>query len=214
MLAHARPRDPATQQPSNPATQQQKLIPHSLFERLPEVLRRPTAETWGEGLEVFHNPNALIPLPRKFFSHAADSVLMPDGQIESLVPDFHPYMSYSMCLPVESLQIVQDVDGITVDALTAHEFDQMKQLTEKEALFLENFAEEVEWLGDRDRGFVASVLHDFVDNDWSFVVLARDSAGEFRPIEIVCDLPDRLSARDAAVRAIARHKTDGTVAEA
>lgn len=24
-------------------------------------------ETWGEGILVYHNPNALIPLPRDFF---------------------------------------------------------------------------------------------------------------------------------------------------
>jgi hypothetical protein len=179
-----------------------------------DIRQRPTAETWGEGLEVFHNPNAVIPLPRQFFSQAADSVLLPDGQIESLVPEFHPYMSHSMCLPVESLPIVHDVDGVTVDALTAHEFNQLKNLTEEDALLLEKFAEEVEWLGDRDRECIASVLHDFADNDWNFVVLARDQAGEFRPIEIVCSLPDRPLARDSAVRAIARHKNDGTTAQA
>ncbi len=171
-----------------------------------DIRARPTMETWGEGLDVFHNPNALVALPRKFFRHAADSILTPERQIISLVPEFHPYMSQSWCLHDASFPLVHEIDGVTVEALTAHEFNELKPVTDEEAMFLETFAEEAEWLGDRDRTYIASVLRHFADNDWNFVVLTRDPLGVFRPIEIVCDLADRDSARGAAARSIAQHK--------
>lgn len=47
-------------------------------------------EMWSEGLEVYHNPNALYPLSRNVFPKAANHYLLADGQIESYYPDFHP----------------------------------------------------------------------------------------------------------------------------
>jgi hypothetical protein len=177
-----------------------------------EIRQRPTLEPWGEGLEVFHNPNALVPLPRKFFRNAADSVLTTEKKMSSLVPDFHPFMSHSICLRNSSIPLVHEIDGITIDLLTEREFNDLKPITEEEAMFMENFAEEVEWLGDRNRGYIASILRDFADDDWNAVVLARDPAGMFRPVEILCDFPDRAAARGAAVRAIAAHAKAETMA--
>lgn len=177
-----------------------------------DIRQRPTLETWGEGLEVFHNPNALIPLPRKFFRHAADSVLTPERQMSSLVPDFHPFMSYSICVRDPSIPLVHEVDGVTIDLLTEREFNDLKPITEAEAMFLENVAEEVEWLGDREQRYIASILRDFADDDWNTVVLARDADATFRPVEILCDFPDRTAARSAALRAIAAHRKAETLA--
>lgn len=52
-------------------------------------------ETWAEGLSVFHNPNALHPLDPLFFPNAAHHYFK-DGQIESHMPEFMPYNSYTM----------------------------------------------------------------------------------------------------------------------
>jgi hypothetical protein len=35
-------------------------------------------ETWGEGVSIYHNPNALIPLPKDFFPSAAQHFLKED----------------------------------------------------------------------------------------------------------------------------------------
>jgi len=48
-------------------------------------------EDWVEGMNVYHNPTALIPLPPEMLPGAAHHILRPDGQIGSLIPDFHPY---------------------------------------------------------------------------------------------------------------------------
>lgn len=49
-------------------------------------------ETWGEGLEVFHNPNALHPLEDGVFPNAADHRL-ENEQVTSIMPPFHPIQS-------------------------------------------------------------------------------------------------------------------------
>lgn len=54
-------------------------------------------ETWGEGLSLFHNPNALHPVPEEMFPSIAHHKLI-DGQIHSILPEFHPYMSMTLNL--------------------------------------------------------------------------------------------------------------------
>lgn len=50
------------------------------------------SETWGEGVSIFHNPNALYPLPEELFPSVAHH-RFKDGQIMSHPPDFFPYNS-------------------------------------------------------------------------------------------------------------------------
>lgn len=46
-------------------------------------------ETWCEGLSLFHNPNALHPVPEEMFPSIARHKLI-DGQIHSILPGFPP----------------------------------------------------------------------------------------------------------------------------
>lgn len=50
------------------------------------------SETWAEGLSMFHNPQARLPVPRDLFPSIAHHDFM-DGQIVSQLPEFHPYAS-------------------------------------------------------------------------------------------------------------------------
>jgi hypothetical protein len=50
-------------------------------------------ETWREGLSMFHNPNALHPVPKELFPSIAHHYFRQDGQIVSHLPRFHPYHS-------------------------------------------------------------------------------------------------------------------------
>ncbi len=54
-------------------------------------------ETWGEGVSIFHNPNALIPLPQEMFRSVAHH-RFENGQIVSTLPEFHPYGSITHIL--------------------------------------------------------------------------------------------------------------------
>lgn len=51
------------------------------------------AETWCEGLEVHHNPRALIPLPRHALPGAIHHRMRPDGQTVTTGPDWQPLSS-------------------------------------------------------------------------------------------------------------------------
>jgi len=54
-------------------------------------------ETWGEGLSVYHNPNALRPLPEELFPSIAHHKF-DNRQIRSHVPEFHPFGSVTNIL--------------------------------------------------------------------------------------------------------------------
>ncbi|PHV34755.1 hypothetical protein CSQ94_05050 [Janthinobacterium sp. BJB312] len=53
-------------------------------------------ESWIEGLDVYHNPNALHPLPMEALPGAAHHYLMPDGQMSSTVPNWQPLSSSTL----------------------------------------------------------------------------------------------------------------------
>ncbi len=48
-------------------------------------------ETWMEGMDVYHNPNAKYPLDPSLLPGAAHHWLRHDGQLESTVPKWQPY---------------------------------------------------------------------------------------------------------------------------
>jgi hypothetical protein len=53
-------------------------------------------ETWAEGLDVFHNPRALHPIPYEAIPAAAHHSLSPDGQVVSAIPEWHPLGSQTI----------------------------------------------------------------------------------------------------------------------
>lgn len=50
-------------------------------------------ETWMEGLDVYHNPNAIHPLNPEMLPGAAHHRLLENGQLQSTVPGWHPFGS-------------------------------------------------------------------------------------------------------------------------
>lgn len=56
-----------------------------------------TSEKWSEGVNIYHNPNAKVPLDQEVFPLAGHHVLK-DGEIVSIVPDFHPFASWTINL--------------------------------------------------------------------------------------------------------------------
>ncbi|MBS1229808.1 MAG: hypothetical protein H6R17_3085 [Proteobacteria bacterium] len=51
------------------------------------------SETWMEGMDVYHNPNAAHPLHPSMLPGAAHHWLREDGQLESCVPEWQPFGS-------------------------------------------------------------------------------------------------------------------------
>jgi hypothetical protein len=54
------------------------------------------SEDWAEGLEVFHNPRALVPLDPSLFPRASHIRLQDDGQIVAMVPEWCPLGSRTL----------------------------------------------------------------------------------------------------------------------
>jgi hypothetical protein len=52
-------------------------------------------ETWAEGLSMYHNPNALHPVPKELFPSVAHHHFC-DGLIAAIIPEFFPYFSETL----------------------------------------------------------------------------------------------------------------------
>jgi hypothetical protein len=59
-----------------------------------EVKQGVVTETWAEGLSMFHNPRALRPVDPRMFPGIAHH-FFADGQIRSVLPEFHPHSSFT-----------------------------------------------------------------------------------------------------------------------
>lgn len=58
-------------------------------------------ESWAEGLNMYHNPNALHPVDPSLFPSIAHH-FYENGVIKSIIPDFHPYSSVTMNILIKS----------------------------------------------------------------------------------------------------------------
>lgn len=150
-------------------------------------------EEWGEGLEVFHNPNARIALAREYFPGAADHVLR-DGVLKTMSPQFHPFASETNIIAVRDFEFARERDGVTVDSIMKREFDELV-LRRHELL---PFLREREWLADRHRRMLAVIIEDEVDHDCSVVVVRPRGATE----AMQSGFATRDEARSAAVCAL------------
>jgi hypothetical protein len=76
-----------------------------------EIAPGRATETWAEGLSMFHNPKAKHPVPRELFPSIAHHEFR-DGQIYSLIPDFHPYTSVTIhLLPEDKVKTWAETGG-------------------------------------------------------------------------------------------------------
>lgn len=57
-------------------------------------------ESWGTGISIFHNPNALHPLPEELFPSVTHHYMQKDGKIICLPPKFHPYSGLTFMHPI------------------------------------------------------------------------------------------------------------------
>jgi hypothetical protein len=62
------------------------------------VVNKEYMETWIEGMDVYHNPRALHPLDPAMLPGAAHHRLLQDGEVESIVPEWHPLGSLTSIL--------------------------------------------------------------------------------------------------------------------
>lgn len=60
-------------------------------------------EDWNEGVCIFHNPNAIIPLNRTLFENIRQTWIDENGDLEGTMPKFYPFNSktFPVCLSIK-----------------------------------------------------------------------------------------------------------------
>jgi hypothetical protein len=155
----------------------------------------PMVETWANGLVVLHNPNALRPIPHDFFVGAVQSYV-DEGSFRSVVPDWHPISSQTVILDLGSAkkempEFIRERAPVLVHSITKERFRRI-------AVSLPDdnpFVEEQGWFADGTLSFLGVVVRDKNDQDWGWVILARDSLFRFRAIHVQSGLESRVRAR-------------------
>jgi hypothetical protein len=153
-------------------------------------------ETWAQGLSMFHNPRALVPVPEELFPGIAHHRLDELHRMRSVVPEFHPYGSFtqvfngipdSTVVPPLSPAVAQMLKGgpptkqvvgpvpSGVRRISRAEF-RSHQLGQGPVMAP---AMEKSWFAD-DKGLIGTVFLDVSDNDWNFAVLGPDAEGTYR----------------------------------
>jgi hypothetical protein len=149
----------------------------------------PVIETWGQGLMVMHNPNALHPIPRDYFPNAAESYLKT-GIVKTDLPPFYPFMSQTICVSFD-LKVQPPIESIT-----KYEYYSFKPFKNPA---VDLYSRDKEWYSDKDRVILGAVLLDTQDNDWVYIIRGRDQKGVFRWIEGEASIKDRDKSRDKLV---------------
>ena len=68
------------------------------------------SETWCESVDIWHNPRALHPLDPRTLPGVAHHTLLPDGQVVSLTPHWHPLGSTTLhMIPADTKATVANI---------------------------------------------------------------------------------------------------------
>lgn len=156
----------------------------------------PLVESWGQGLVVLHNPRCLHPVSHEFFGDAVQSHL-EEGRLRFAHRAWHPFSSKTTTvhlgdLKKEMAKRLPRHPRIAVHAIKRDEFRAVTGFVTEPS---HPIIEEQGWFGDESESFLGVVTRDKVDDDWGYVVLARDKEFTFRAIETEVSLKTRDEAR-------------------
>lgn len=165
----------------------------------------PFVESWGQGLVVNHNPNALFPLPMDFIPEAVQGYI-EDGVHKAEHPGWHPIMSTTRILHFPKPGKHQpSVPRAFVAAISKSEFASTCGFALDSANPI--LAEEG-WFIDEAESFLGVLVRDKIDEDWGYVILARDQHFQFRAIDTAASMTTRDEARGRLQLAIAAKVAD------
>ncbi len=156
----------------------------------------PVIESWAQGLVLFHNPNALRPLPRDFFAGAVQSYV-EDDTFKSDLAGWHPFVSHTTVIdlgtPKANIpEFLRQRAPVIIQSISQEQFRAIAINPPPDNRILE----EKGWFSDGAGGFLGVVVRDKIDNDWGYVVLARDQHFIFRAIDVHTSLASRAQARE------------------
>jgi hypothetical protein len=155
----------------------------------------PCEETWGQGLVVFHNPNAICPLPQHFFPEAV-SHYFEDGQTVVDVPrvPLVPFASVTAIVAAEPDPL--DPEKPPKPGLRSIRLDEFETLSPPRRARTLITSQEKEWFASDDRRVIGTVAQDLVDNDWLYALFIRRGDGKLETEDVPCSIPTRTEARE------------------
>lgn len=158
-------------------------------------------ETWGQGLVVFNNPNALHPLPPHFFPGAVTHYFK-DGELTVDVPatPLLPFASITVVACAEDDEL--DPASNTRPGIGSIRLDQFEALRPPRRSRTLPTSQEKEWFASEDGRIVGTVAQDLVDDDWLFIVFSRNPYKTLETEDLICDIPDRMAAREQLLDAM------------
>jgi hypothetical protein len=156
-------------------------------------------ETWAEGLSMFHNPKALVPVPQELFPGIAHHWLDNQNRMRSTIPVFHPYGSLTQIvngvpdlagLPPVLEAYMQMLKGQPPSSENMRGFPtvppgvrRISRIEYRSYMLAQGPvmapAMEKAWFAD-DKGRIGTVFLDVADKDWNYAVLAPDAEGVYR----------------------------------
>ena len=148
-----------------------------------DVGHPPFVESWSQGLVVCHNPNATRPLPVEFFGPVINA-FSEHGRLCHTRAPWHPIVSKTHATHLG--EIFKDIPrqaftrpAIAVAAISRETFVGLVGFSyESNPAFEENG-----WFTDMSTSFAGVILHDKTDDDWAWVIMARDPHFRFRAIK-------------------------------
>jgi len=155
----------------------------------------PCEESWGQGLVVFHNPNAVRPLPRHFFKNAAahfieDGRLCPDVPQSALIP----FASITITAFAED-DLDLDSDKPCREGLRSIRLDEFESFHPPRRSRTLLTSQEKEWFASDSGEAVGTVVQDLVDSDWFYVLFKRGRDGRLENEDMGFNISDRMTAR-------------------
>ena len=126
-------------------------------------------ETWGQGLVVFHNPNARRPVPRDFFDDAVQQYV-EGGMSKSEVRGWHPLSSKTLVLylgksKAKLPEALFNRSAVAVGAITKTEFQIITGFVHDDNPMIEEHG----WFSDESNSFLGVVIYDTNDEDWGML---------------------------------------------
>ena len=161
----------------------------------------PVVESWGQGLVVNHNPNALFPLPKDFFPEAVQGYI-ENGEHKVDGSGWHPIMSRTHIVDLGNTGSPPlKIPRVYVTAISKSAFQDMCGIAfgDSNPILMEDG-----WFIDETEKFLGVVVRDKIDQDWGYIILARDEHFQFRAIESAHSKPTRDTARGDLQLAIAK----------
>lgn len=162
-----------------------------------DVGQPPFVESWSQGIVVCHNPRARLPLPRDFFGGAVQAYI-ENGVHVSEHREWHPITSTTAVISLGELKKKLPEPYITrpaiaIGAMGKQEFQGIIGVSHDDnPIFAEHG-----WFADESGSFLGVLTYDQKDEDWGYVILARDPHFAFRAIDQTMSHASRIEAREA-----------------